>query len=977
MDVNPYLTFHMIVETFSIIVSFSIFGVGYYTYNQSQNKYALFLSCAFLAIGLVDIMHMLSFPNMPAFITPNSTNKGILFWISARLISALALIMSVYIYADTAKRWISKKYLLPAVLIISTLIFVLAIFYPLNLPQMFIEGSGLTTSKIFLEWALIVMFACASILYWKRFLKTGENFIILILAALIISIFGELSFTLYKSAFDTYNMLGHIYKLMAFIMIYASIFYLTISKPYQKLEKEILEREKAEEEIKLASLYNRSLIEVSLDPLVTIGRDGKVTDVNIATEKITGFSRDEIVGTDFSSYFTEPDKAKTGYEKVFSQGFVKDYPLEIQHKDGHITPVIYNASVYHDEYGEVIGVFAAARDITELKKVEKELSFSESRLKHILEGSPIPKFVINKEHEIIHWNKALEGISNISSNEVIGTRNQWKAFYDKERPCLADLLVDGATEKIPEWYEGKYDNSKFLKEAYEAVDFFPALGENGKWLFFTAAPIKDSEDNLIGAMETLEDITERKKAEIALKKSEERFRAVAESAVDALVTTDINGTIRFFNNSLSKIFGYSKEELTNKPLTNLMPERYKDKYLKELERFKESGEHSLVGKTVVTTGLKRDGTEFPFEMSLSSWKSGEKIFFTSIIRDLTEKDKAEEALRESEEKYRTIIETAQEGMWVIDENAKTTYVNPSMAEILGYSADEMMGKSLFDFMDDDGKVDASEKMERRRSGIREVHDFRFIHKDGSEVWTMISTNPIFDKNEEFIGALGMLSDITHRKQMEVQIKKSLEEKEMLLKEIHHRVKNNLAVISSLLNLQSEYITNKEDLELFRESQTRAKSMALIHEKLYQSEDLKRINFGEYMQTLVKDLFNIYAVDSSYLTLHMDVENIMLDINLSIPLGLIINELISNCLKYAFPNGRKGKINIKLESKDSKITLIVGDNGVGMPEDIDFKNTDSLGLQLVNNLVGQIDGEIKLDRSHGTEFEIKFKELEYK
>jgi two-component sensor histidine kinase len=211
------------------------------------------------------------------------------------------------------------------------------------------------------------------------------------------------------------------------------------------------------------------------------------------------------------------------------------------------------------------------------------------------------------------------------------------------------------------------------------------------------------------------------------------------------------------------------------------------------------------------------------------------------------------------------------------------------------------------------------------------------------------------------------------KRAETQIKKSLQEKETLLKEIYHRVKNNLNLISSLLNLQSNYIKDKEDLELFRESQTRAKSMALIHKRLYQAEDLKNIDFGEYLHILITDLFKTYEVDPGRVKLDMSLENVMLDINTTIPLGLIVNELVSDCMKYAFPNGREGIIKIKLESKDLHYKLSVCDNGVGLPKDLDFKDTDSLGMQLVNTLTSQIDGNIDLTVHNGTKFVISFKE----
>jgi PAS domain S-box-containing protein len=220
-------------------------------------------------------------------------------------------------------------------------------------------------------------------------------------------------------------------------------------------------------------------------------------------------------------------------------------------------------------------------------------------------------------------------------------------------------------------------------------------------------------------------------------------------------------------------------------------------------------------------------------------------------------------------------------------------------------------------------------------------------------------------------------EIEERKHIQKQLSSSLKEKEMLLKEIYHRVKNNLMVISSLLNLQSRYIKDKEALSIFKESQSRANSMALIHEKLYRSSDLKRINFGEYVRTLSTDLFHTYVGDPSLISLNMDVENLMLDINTTVPLGLILNELVTNCMKHAFPNGRKGEICINFHKKEDIFILNVKDNGIGFPQDLDLENTGTLGMQLITSLTEQIDGEIELIKTNGTDFKIKFKELEYK
>jgi len=211
-----------------------------------------------------------------------------------------------------------------------------------------------------------------------------------------------------------------------------------------------------------------------------------------------------------------------------------------------------------------------------------------------------------------------------------------------------------------------------------------------------------------------------------------------------------------------------------------------------------------------------------------------------------------------------------------------------------------------------------------------------------------------------------------RKKAQEQIKASLREKEVLLKEIHHRVKNNLQIISSLLNLQADYLKDPEAIEVFRDSQNRIQSMAIVHEKLYQSEDLATINLSEYIQDLVSNLSYSYEVNLEAIAVKIKVEEVLLDIDTAIPCGLIINELVSNSLKYAFPKHQSGEICIELKSLIGKqMKLTVSDNGIGLPENFDFNKTDSLGLQLVDALTTQLKGTIEIDRDRGTKFQIIF------
>lgn len=218
------------------------------------------------------------------------------------------------------------------------------------------------------------------------------------------------------------------------------------------------------------------------------------------------------------------------------------------------------------------------------------------------------------------------------------------------------------------------------------------------------------------------------------------------------------------------------------------------------------------------------------------------------------------------------------------------------------------------------------------------------------------------------------AEITERKRAEEQLKVSLEEKEVLLHEVNHRVKNNMQVLSSMLNLQENYVKDKQTLEILKDIRTRVRTMGLVHEKLYQSQDLAKINFAEYISDLTVSLFRAYNINANAVRLNFALDDdILFDIKTAIPCGLILNELVSNSLKHAFPKDKEGEVHIELtKDDDSNVTLIVSNNGVDFPEDLDFRNTESLGLQLVNILTQQLNGTIELDKSGGTAFKITFK-----
>jgi two-component sensor histidine kinase len=272
-------------------------------------------------------------------------------------------------------------------------------------------------------------------------------------------------------------------------------------------------------------------------------------------------------------------------------------------------------------------------------------------------------------------------------------------------------------------------------------------------------------------------------------------------------------------------------------------------------------------------------------------------------------------------------------------------------------------------------------------------EHRIIMPSGDARWERWSDRAIFDKDGHVVEYQSVGKDITERKRAEEEIRflnqtleqrviertqqlnALLKEKDVLLREIHHRVKNNLQIITSLLNLQSRYVKDEPTLAAIRESQNRVKAMALVHEKLYQAENIAQINLDDYTRFLGTGLIQFYGVKSRGITFTTDIGDINVDINMAIPLGLIINELISNSLKYAFPDREKGEIFISVRKENHTLSVLVKDDGIGIPADLDWRNTESLGLRLVISLVEQLNGSINLDRTAGTEFKILVQEKE--
>lgn len=747
-------------------------------------------------------------------------------------------------------------------------------------------------------------------------------------------------------------------------------------KGLRSLIVDITEVKNMEISLKESKEMYKALIKASPEAVIVTNLEGIITFVSPRTLELSGFKNiEDILGRSVFEFIAPKykEKAISDFYKVQSQSPCKNLEYVFLKADGSEYIGELNISIIKNNDGETESIIGTLRNITQIKKAREILKENEEKYRTLFNSSPDYIILFNVEGKLIDINRSALKITGLSSKDLIG-----KHFSEIEILPKEDLPLH--QKKVFQVLKGE------TIEPYESK----FIDKSGKiHIVETFTKLLKKDDDIFGFQIISHDITDRKNAEYTTKKSELYCKTIFENTGTATLIIEDDTTISLINTEGEKLFGYKKEDIEGKMSWKKF---VLDDYIEKME------EYHYIRR--INPNLPPRNYEFKL---IDRYDNIKDILLTvalipqtkkSLVSllDITNNKKSRKALQESEEKYRQLVENAHEGIWSIDSEGITTFVNPRMAEMIGYDIDELIGEPIFSFIELKNIETAEKYIKRPTYDIRGQKDLKFIKKDGKTIYTSIETSPILDDKGNNMGILALVADISKRKKAEEKIKASLKEKEILLKEIHHRVKNNLQIISSLLNLQTGYINDSHALDVFKESQNRVKSMAMIHEKLYRSESMVKIDFGEYVTDLTENLFYNYKIDRNVINHHTKIDNIFFDINTAIPCGLIINELVTNCLKHAFSDiksqkslydsftdkpTQKNEINIELIQLDDYFVLTIADNGIGFPDDTNFRNTNSLGLQLVNNLVEQLDGTIKLDKTNGTKFRIIFKELKYK
>ncbi len=759
----------------------------------------------------------------------------------------------------------------------------------------------------------------------------------------------------------------------------------------QRVQQRTAEWERSQATLRQREQEFRTLVENAPDLILRLDRQFRFTYVNPKTTIAVGIPAAEIVGKTplalgFDTVLVDTWNVVLERACATQQEQVQEYSISLstglRHRQSRVVPELAAD-------GTVESLLVIIRDITDLKQTEAALRLSEERLRLALEAANMGVWNSNLDTEEQIWSAQSQSLFGFTPGEFDGTLDM---FLQRIHPDDRDRVHQ---EVKSARHTGLY------QVEYRVIWPHLPVEQAVRWIAAQGRVSRNESDGKLCINGIDLDITDRKRqeferqrAEAALQQSEHMFRTVFDNAPIAMSLANVEdyGFVRV-NAAHRQLLGYDDADIAHMNFTDCT---YPDDVAANLHQTQQLRSGQLSSFQMEKRFIHKSGAILWTHMTVTLIRDaeGQPLYDIAMMEDITARKHAEDALRQSEEQFRRVFENAPIGIGLIDiQTGGFLRSNAVQQEMYGYSAAELATLTLADISHPDDLAADVEQIRQLVEGKISTYQMekRLFRKNGDMLYGLLAATLIRDAAGTPLYCIGMVKDITQRKQAEEQLRASLQEKEVLLKEIHHRVKNNLQIISSLLRMQSRQVQDRQTGLLLQDSQNRVQSMALIHEQLYQSPDLSQIAFGDYVRQLVHNLFRSYGVDRQEIALHIETHDLRLSLNTAIPCGLIVNELVSNALKYAFPArlaptrspdprspAPKSKITIWLQTVapglqggPAPITLMVRDNGIGMSAATDWQNGTSLGLRIVRNLVAQLHGDIRLNNTEGTCFYITF------
>ena len=725
------------------------------------------------------------------------------------------------------------------------------------------------------------------------------------------------------------------------------------------------------QEAELTGRALQSMLDLAPAMLWASDAEGHVSAVNEAFASAMGVSAAKLKGEEWLER-VHPDDRQRVRDTVYAAVRARQpFTLEcIIQPDVSVNRLIQLTGRPRVHMRHFLGFVGTATDITPRRRAEEMARDYESLTRSLAEGITLPFFAINNALVVTYWNRSMAEWSGVPVTAAVGRQIEDLLPGSCEGRILEQLRSSVTGEWTPE--AGVWHLYSFHRDALTCR----FLRTPGGWAILSESAVKPEAHRGVRTIS----------AEEKLRRSEERYRAFVEGSSEGILRfeTDVpipvtcteeqqvdmilrHGFLAECNHALATAFGFAAaEEIVGARFSEFVGQDNPE-YLRLVHEFIRGG-YRLTRQE--TGHVDRQGNRhYTLASFVGTVEDGALVRAWGSISDITEGREAERRLR----LLATTITSTRDCISITDLNDNILFVNDAFLRTYGYTEEELIGRHISLVRSQRAAPDLVAQVGPGTLAGGWYGEVLNRRSDGTEFPVELWTSPVRNDEGEPVAMVGVARDITERKRADEHIKTSLREKEVLLKEIHHRVKNNLQVISSLLSLQAEYLKDEAMVKIFRESQNRVKSMALIHEKIYQSRNLAEVDFGEYLRELATQLFRSYGIGTHGIFMNINADKVVLGVDRAIPCGIIVNELVSNALKYAFPGKAGGRVDISLHANgNGEIVLTVRDNGVGLPPDIDFETSDSLGLMLVRMLSEQLQGEVKLCPGEpGTEFTLTF------
>lgn len=738
-------------------------------------------------------------------------------------------------------------------------------------------------------------------------------------------------------------------------------FVLTGDQPSQAVSiiRDITKRKNIEEELRRSVESYRTMAEnlPGIVYRVLLKENNHMLFFNNMILPMTGYTAEELKSGDVCSIdpLILPEDRENVVGEVMkaideNRPFIVEYRL--MRKDGEICHFHERGKPIRSADGEPEFIDGVIIDITEHKRAEEELIKNETLLKDTQELAKVGGWEYDIEKERGYWTEEVYRIHEMPKDTTIDHVNEsLKCFLPEDRSVISEA----------------FRNCIEKGESYDMELPFVTFNNRHIWIRTTAKAIR-KDGKIVRVMGNIIDISEQKRMENEL-------REILEATTEGIWTWNFKTDELFFSPRYYTMLGYDPFEFPANyenwrnlihpddlehalSIAEIYLETKPDSYENEFRLRAKNGDYRWI--LTQARVVERD-------------VNGEAVRMVGNHEDITKRKQAERALRDSEEKYRTLFEAESDAIFLIDaQTIEILDANKAATDMYGYTNEELKKLKVTDLSAEPENTKKAIELEKRTQ-----IPLRYCRKKDGTIFPVEITVSYRELSGRKIN-ISAIRDITERMNVDERLKASLREKEILLKEVHHRVKNNLHVIISMLNLQQMRVDDVEARKVFIDSQNRVYAMALVHEKLYKSKDFTNMDFTEYVRIITSELYQIYQCDPNRVEFDIKGGRVQLGIDQAIPCGLIINELVSNSIKHAFPERlkKKCKIAISLMEKNNTIVLIVKDNGVGLSDDIYIEKADSLGLKLIQILIkNQLKGEYELSRKRGTSFTIRFQKKE--